>query len=104
MNYSKYSVDGVYFLFQNFNNLSKSRIRKPNNSRPINASHEPGVKGVKRAARPIRIKITPIAFLIFGLSWIYSLTIFSKFINYLGKIPQSFFDAFRQTDSIHFQA
>lgn len=57
------------------------RCRTPNNSRPIIANQEPGVSGVKKAASPIRIKITPTTFLSFGLLWMYSLIVLNKFVN-----------------------
>ena len=73
--------DGVcYFFFQNLN-LSKNKTRTPSNSRPIIASHEPGVRGVIRAASPIRIKRMPTTFLILGLLRIYSLLFLRKFIS-----------------------
>ncbi|OGZ02745.1 MAG: hypothetical protein A2390_02735 [Candidatus Liptonbacteria bacterium RIFOXYB1_FULL_36_10] len=56
----------VIFFFQNLN-LLKNKIRIPNNSRPIIANHEPGVKGVIRVVRPTKIKITPTTFFILGL-------------------------------------
>ena len=39
--------------------LRSSRILNPRISRPIRASHEPGVNGVSRANTPIRTKKTP---------------------------------------------
>jgi len=43
-------------------NLFSSKKPKPSSSSPISASHEPGVKGVSRAARPMTINITPMVF------------------------------------------
>lgn len=40
-------------------NLFSRRILKPRNSRPTRISHEPGVKGVRRAANPRTIQMTP---------------------------------------------
>ena len=39
--------------------LRSSRILIPSISRPIRASHEPGVNGVNNAATPIRINMMP---------------------------------------------
>ena len=47
-------------------NLFSSKKPKPTSSSPISASHEPGVKGVTRAARPRIISMTPMIFFRIG--------------------------------------
>ncbi len=54
------------------------------------ASHEPGVRGVMRAARPIKIRMMPTHLFIFGLSSICFLTISSNLINNYNSEQVSF--------------
>ena len=50
--------------------------RTPRSSRPIKASHEPGVRGVTRAKSPMMMRITPITFLM--ITFIFARTIINS--------------------------